>query len=48
MRKSKKLKNKISQALYHNSNVQRAAVDLKKSLDEICDILNKKPKMKKK
>ncbi len=48
MRKSKKLKNKISQALYHNCNIQKAAVDLKKSLDEVCDILNKKTKMKKK
>ncbi len=48
MRKSKKLKNRISQVLYHNSNIQKAAVELKRSLDEVCDILNKKTKMKKK
>ena len=48
MRKSKKLKIKISQALYHNSSIQKAAVDLKRSLDEVSEILCKKTKMKKK
>jgi len=48
MRKSRKIKIKVSQALYHNSNLQKAAVDLKRSLDEVSEILCKKTKMKKK
>lgn len=48
MRKSWKLKIKISQALYHNSSLQKSAVELKKSLDEVSEILSKKAKVKKK
>lgn len=46
MKKSKMLKIKISHALYHNYALQKAAVDMKNSLDEISDILQKKTKKK--
>ncbi len=48
MRKCRKLKVKISQALYHNSGLQKSAVELKKSLDEVSNIICNKAKVKKK
>lgn len=41
------MKDKLVQMLYHNGKIQKNAIELKKSLDTVSDILEKGVKKKK-
>lgn len=47
MKKRRKIKEKIAQSLYHNGNLQKSAVEFKKSIDTVLQILDNGTKKKK-
>lgn len=47
MKKRRKMKDKLIQMMYHNGKLQKNAIELKKSIDTVSDLLDKSTKKKK-